>query len=595
VIVTCMAKRPEERYATARELLAALERPSSPRLGRRRWRRLAWPLAALLGVIALATAGAWRAHRTTTRSVEAGALRGMFDHPPPRSSSPEAARLFLAALRSYHDGRGESARRDLKRAIELDPDLACAHLYLAQLDYNIDMDEGRASFARALDLRASLDEHDRDQLNLLEPVFQRMPADLDELRRRLEQRLARNPDDATALWVYAVFGIYWDLPGSIGPIQRVLAIDPTDVELRLELIQNNGYLGAFDDSLRAAQSCLDSVPGAGDCLLARISLHEHLGDCAAVDSDARRWLMIDPREPRALAFLVDALAAEGRPVEAVRDVMRRRRALLPEGDRRLAEQEEEYALAVRTGDFPAAAERATEWRRLVETSTNEFDHVGAERAVAEVALESGSSDGASRAAREFLSHRDAWEADARGDDWAIEKDASAYFIAVLRRGGVLAASDAEAQRTARVTWWEAHGQRTWHSLIWSTQYADGVETAEEARAAVAVLPRYAPLLPAALEPRMNIDGAVGRTLLLAGRAGEALPHLERAARQCYGLRFPVEHVRASFDLGQAREATGQRDGACAAYRAVLDRWGEARPRSLTAERARERMRTLGCP
>jgi hypothetical protein len=64
---------------------------------------------------------------------------------------------------------------------------------------------------------------------------------------------------------------------------------------------------------------------------------------------------------------------------------------------------------------------------------------------------------------------------------------------------------------------------------------------------------------------------------------------------CSALQEPLEHTRASFHLGQALEATGDASGACAAYRVVRDRWGAARPRSVTAERAKERMRVLACP
>ena len=63
---------------------------------------------------------------------------------------------------------------------------------------------------------------------------------------------------------------------------------------------------------------------------------------------------------------------------------------------------------------------------------------------------------------------------------------------------------------------------------------------------------------------------MGRTFLLAGRTDEALPSLERAARSCRVFELPVEHTRAQLWLGTAREAKGDKEGACAAYRAVRD-------------------------
>ncbi len=70
--------------------------------------------------------------------------------------------------------------------------------------------------------------------------------------------------------------------------------------------------------------------------------------------------------------------------------------------------------------------------------------------------------------------------------------------------------------------------------------------------------------------------------------------LERATRACRALFFPIEHTQAHYWLGRVREEKNDTAGACAAYRVVLDRWGQARPRSVTADRARERARALSC-
>ena len=56
----------------------------------------------------------------------------------------------------------------------------------------------------------------------------------------------------------------------------------------------------------------------------------------------------------------------------------------------------------------------------------------------------------------------------------------------------------------------------------------------------------------------------------------------------------LENIRSWFFLGEARAAKGDREGACAAYGKQLDHSGAARPRSLTAEKARRRQRELRC-
>lgn len=48
-------------------------------------------------------------------------------------------------------------------------------------------------------------------------------------------------------------------------------------------------------------------------------------------------------------------------------------------------------------------------------------------------------------------------------------------------------------------------------------------------------------------------------------------------------------------LGRVLEETGDRDGACAQYAAILFRWGNAKPKSVTADKARARSKALSCP
>jgi serine/threonine-protein kinase len=125
--------------------------------------------------------------------------------------------------------------------------------------------------------------------------------------------------------------------------------------------------------------------------------------------------------------------------------------------------------------------------------------------------------------------------------------------------------------------------------LWIVGDARVVDTAEEATQALASRP---PLdrLPPTLDP-----DAVGRVSLLAGRYEEAESFLTTAARDCLVLDHPFDAVRANLHLGLAREGRGDIDGACAAYHDVLARWGAAKPRSVTADRARDRMRALRCP
>ena len=80
---------------------------------------------------------------------------------------------------------------------------------------------------------------------------------------------------------------------------------------------------------------------------------------------------------------------------------------------------------------------------------------------------------------------------------------------------------------------------------------------------------------------------------LAGRFTDALPDLRVVAESCHALADPIAWVRAQLQLGQALEATGDIAGACAAYGAVLERWGSAK-RSVTATVAAAHAKSLSC-
>ena len=63
---------------------------------------------------------------------------------------------------------------------------------------------------------------------------------------------------------------------------------------------------------------------------------------------------------------------------------------------------------------------------------------------------------------------------------------------------------------------------------------------------------------------------------------------------CFSPDSIRSHQYAAELLGEALEAKGDKDGACVAYGEVLVHWGNAKPRSVTADKARAHMKTLGC-
>jgi tetratricopeptide (TPR) repeat protein len=89
---------------------------------------------------------------------------------------------------------------------------------------------------------------------------------------------------------------------------------------------------------------------------------------------------------------------------------------------------------------------------------------------------------------------------------------------------------------------------------------------------------------------------IGRAALLAGDVDRAVEWLKRATGACYSSDNPVLFAQqARLELGRAYELKGDTDKACATYRSIFTRWTASRPRCVTAEKAKARLKALHCP
>jgi serine/threonine-protein kinase len=98
-------------------------------------------------------------------------------------------------------------------------------------------------------------------------------------------------------------------------------------------------------------------------------------------------------------------------------------------------------------------------------------------------------------------------------------------------------------------------------------------------------------------------GNLGRAYALTGDVAHAIPLLQGAVLRCGEV--PAVHALVPIDwimdkmhnrlmLGLMLERTSDHDGACEQYAAVLSRWGSAKPKSITADKARARSKALAC-
>ncbi len=510
-----------------------------------------------------------------------------------RVALTDAERLVADGDKLAREGRRDLACDDYARASEADA--SYAHAALSATLCHLDApNDGRPFFRKAWAARGTLDERDATILFALEPVFLREHEDDEEEAKRLDEATKRFPNDARLHLVVAgsLRRVADGFRAILAELDRSLALDPQQ-PFALELKSDYAaYAGDFPGALAAIEQCLKIAPAAEGCLLERTWIYSRQGDCGRVESDARRMLAIDPNDQDGAHVLANALFAQGRPLETAREVLRRAWDRLPVARRAAVEREDQTHLALLAGDFVGAEVLARAGWKEASESAQMADHGRAARSLVELLAEAGEAKEGALVAKAYLDGRDAWEPSVRLDDWALGAEATPLMLASLLRAGAFGQRTFDEELARTLERWDRTIEPPSKPFIWIDAYAVPAETPADAQVAMAAREHYLPVPEYA--PLALDEAAVGRVYLLAGRTAEALPVLARAAGSCFPLDHPIEHTRAAAFLGRAYEASGDVAKACAAYDVVRARWGSAKPRSVTAADALQRSVALHC-
>jgi serine/threonine-protein kinase len=636
-VMRAMSKSPDDRFPTMDALLAVLEQDGQPAPSIPRSLSLtpdAGPLAfaptivstrtsmaaadaarsmrpprrrsnrALLGgvAVALLATGAYVASRARGHDAAvanaipaAPSATAVTDLPVPADARPEASAEYRMALERMRVGDMHGAPVHMRRAVAADPDFAPALLFLGVHVVGNNPSEGREFFRRAEEHANRLTERDRAWLEAFKAFVQEEPPNLAETRARMEKAVARFPRDA---WLRAELADILTYMGDFAAVnehlERALEIDPKFAYALSLLAANQATLGDFEAAERSTDRCMALAPITPLCVEVRANIDRQRGSCAQLEQRMRKAIAIDPSSPNWYLDLAEAMFAQGKPPEAVREAAQQGIERATDAIR-LGTTQGLYPVAVDVlaGDFDAAdaALRAREAQPEIARSADEPVHaVSASMRVA-IALETGRAESAAEIARAFLARREAWSPDPTRDDIAMSKDIRPELLHAELRAGRLPAPEYEALRGAWTDQWSADAPLL-RGYVWMKAYGAVADSPAAGAEALNALPRFEPLPKFA--PEWATDARLGGALLFAGRPADAVPALRRAGAACTALSLPFEHVRALAALGDALDATGDRAGACEAYGRVLARWGSAKPRSITADRVRARARALAC-
>ena len=609
LVATCLTKAPADRYASGRELCEALEgagaQPAAKlRRGSRVWRAYAVVVVVVL-VTAVAAASAIHqrsaASSTTTADAassvdqDSGASRprSLMSYPPPQTKNPEAAEAYASAMHDLRDLTAFSAQSDLVRAVKLDPTFAAAYLRLLWPWYQTGFSRADAQkqYSLAQQYRGALDGRERALLDVAE-AFTHDPVDWKEAAARLRAVLAQYPDDVETLTELAdVLSSAGELEASRAIFERVLRIDP---DYAFALLAWAATYEAGDAATEATllDRCLAVSPRAPACFEMRATLERESGRCAEYEATARTMVATSPTYIDGYLLLADAVACRGAPVEAVESLLDKASSLAIDQHRedpKSAAASENVALGLLAGDFPRAIAGATETERLRATVTSEGDHVDSTLTIITSLREEGRDDEALRVAEDFEKRLPAWSL----NDGRVRR----YLLFARRHAGKV--DEATFRRQVEELGREDAAHEVAVDLP-SSRFWVHVANADGSPVDLDVA---RPFLDAPLRSGHN-EGIRGHVLFLAGHLDEAIPPLKTGAQTCeilptgtgsgwQGLQaFSFMHSR--LWLGEALEAKGDTAGACANYSVILERWKNAKPRSVTLEKARSRSRALHC-
>jgi serine/threonine-protein kinase len=618
VITRCLAKAPEARYASAREVLAALEgigetsatsRPSAGVATHVQPRKNTWLTAIAAVVLGAAAVVGWRLRghdgatatpATPSASAQADAgHRGiaMTDHPPPKTNVPEAALAYAKALQDLRDASLALGQQGLAHAVALDPGLAAAHVRLAFFfDTGIPGVDAPASYRAAHELRAQLDERDQMLLRAAEPLHTRSTADLAACEARLVEATQHFPDDAEMFFFLATMETLFDSKpdDALAAVAREEALDPGSAVAVWHLAKARMRKGDAARALEAAARCLDLAPSATSCLRIQSTVHAAEGDCTAVLADAHRQVSLEPQGMQERRSLCDALAASGAPPEALAEGCAQYVAAMDPRDRPRREAELGFFTSTLTGDFDAAARSLDDLARANAarpTPGEPLMPVGYRLALLR---EIGDAKHAAAIARDFLRRVPGYD-DPAGRLGIIAAEQALVATGEVTPQDALSRTRSVVEAAAPTFDTSGHGGRTVAGALFAVETED-VATLHE------ILATYAEPLPT-LDLAARLDDpsgttwaarGLGKALVLTGDVERGLPLLEQASRACDAVDDAFDHVHGLYWLGLAREKHGDAAGACEAYARVLGYWGHARPRSVTADRTRARMKALAC-
>jgi serine/threonine-protein kinase len=515
---------------------------------------MAGGLAIALAAVGLAAGLRWKAHAR-----------------PAVSPDPRAAALYAQGLHLWRTYSNSRAAARWQQALAIDPDVAPALLRMVLQNLgNWDAAGVRSRFLRAGDHLDRLTPEEQTLYRAVQPMFGAR-ADMAAAAARMEEALARFPDHAELLY-WAAVGRDQAGQGDRGAAHAEAAIraDPDFILPYVAAAWIADHRGL--DPLPALQRCVKRFPRSPDCAGWMLDLVASGSNCRELDRLASDYAAAVPDEDdgyRGRALAAHSLQA---PREAVDELLGQAEARLPPTVR-LVPGTFRTELFEAHGDFASALARR---RRDLEEGRNLLpDHRARLQAGLVLLLqETGQTDLARALVAEALRRQQGQDA----RPVASIFDGTPELLVAAEELGAVPEQELAVHR-ARVL---AQPRSPLATRLMQLQL-----TRTTAEATPLLQPGLRLQLPVAAG---SIPYRQARLALLLGQRDRAIALLRDALSRCDQLTWPILAQRARLLLGQLLAESGDAAGAKEQYQAILRTWGDARPRSVTAEAARQGLR-----
>jgi len=544
--------------------------------------------AGLLGALALSTVVALR----TFAIPDSSPGTDLTELPVP-ATTDAGRRAWADTVDAQRRGDRTRAIRASLALVEAEPDLAQAWLRRGiVLHQTGDRHGAQAAVAEASARADRLPTRDRHLLDALTPLVLQVKVDYDGAVAAARRGVEAEPEDAELRLTLAErLSSTRHLDEFRAVSLEALELDPGYAWVRFVRAKRFANFGYTDDAAAELAACADGPDPAPACLRLRAERANLMGQCETAEHDIDQEIRLSPGDADALRRRASLLLSANRPVPAVSEGLRMARAADPSTTPDV-EHAHRASVAAWNGDFAGALAAVAEWEEGVATQSTAETRMPPRWLAIRLLLESGDTAGAADLAETTLAQQEAWSDDR--DQRYPKRPWEPALKAVSVAAGRLDPTAYDAWREA----WEADrmGPSTLSvGTIWFWSRGLPVRDRVDAEAAVAAVGRFAFQLGALLSHTNNpvLGLGVARVQRLAGTP-DASASLASLADRCLVLDEPLVPHLARAEAARLAETNGDTAEACRRWGQVVDAWGRAVPRSVTAEEARGRLDALGC-